>query len=262
MYRIYSHSEKTVEFNGETTYCYIPVHRGWNRIAYLSGINLPLAQALSGYLKYASQGDIIKSQDGFAIATNSSSGLIWKGSLKYFENGKGYMLKRTANSDTEFLYPLYFSTNRYSGNVAGARAVSTTRTATTMNIVATVSGMDIEEGDRLVVYSGVDRVTEAEADSEQNYYLNIGLDKETAAPLTFCIERDGVLVATSVTGNISYQADKVLGTPGEPTDISFLSATQLPDDGKWYTTAGIQLNKRPTKAGLYIHNGKVMMIKN
>ena len=262
MYRIYSHSEKTVEFNGETTYCYIPVHRGWNRIAYLSGINLPLAQALSGYLKYASQGDIIKSQDGFAIATNSSSGLIWKGSLKYFENGKGYMLKRTANSDAEFLYPLYYSTNRYSGNVAGARAVSTTRTATTMNIVATVSGMDMEEGDRLVVYSGVDRVTEAEADSEQNYYLNIGLDKETAAPLTFCIERDGVLVATSVTGNISYQADKVLGTPGEPTDISFLSATQLPDDGKWYTTAGMQLSKRPTKAGLYIHNGKVMMIKN
>jgi hypothetical protein len=35
----------------------------------------------------------------------------------------------------------------------------------------------------------------------------------------------------------------------------------MPQDGKWYTISGILLPEKPTQAGLYIYNGKVLMIK-
>ena len=129
-----------------------------------------------------------------------------------------------------------------------------------MNIVATVEGVETETGDRLVVYSGAERMAEATSDAEQNYYLNIGSDSNTGETLTFAIERDGETIA--MTGShISYAANKVIGSPDQPTAINFTALDQMPHDGKWYTTSGIQLPKKPTRSGLYIYNGKVKTIK-
>ena len=73
----------------------VKAKKGWSRIAYLSVINLPVAQAMSEYLPYASKGDVLKSQDAFSILSPDGAGnLVWKGTLKYMETGKGYMLKR------------------------------------------------------------------------------------------------------------------------------------------------------------------------
>jgi hypothetical protein len=133
-------------------------------------------------------------------------------------------------------------------------------TSTTMNMVATVEGVETEAGDMLVVYSGAERMAEATADDEQNYYLNIGSDANNGETLTFAIERDGETIA--MTGShISYVANQVMGTPNEPTAISFTTLDQMPHDGKWYTTSGIQLQQKPTRSGLYIYNGKVKTIK-
>jgi len=38
-------------------------------------------------------------------------------------------------------------------------------------------------------------------------------------------------------------------------------STTLTDNGAWYTLTGYRLNTQPTKSGLYIHNGKKVMIK-
>ena len=38
-------------------------------------------------------------------------------------------------------------------------------------------------------------------------------------------------------------------------------STTLTDSGAWYTLTGYRLNTQPTKSGLYIHNGKKVMIK-
>ena len=103
-------------------------------------------------------------------------------------------------------------------------------------------------------------MAEAIADNEHNYYLNIGSDDNTDQALTFVLERDGEVVA--MTGShISYVANKVLGTPDEPTVINFTLLAEMPHDGKWYTMGGVLIGKKPTRSGLYIYNGRVTTIK-
>ena len=260
MYAIYSMSDKSIYLEGMLlSFGYVKVHKNWNRIGYVTTINLPISQALSDYAEKAQEGDVIKSQDEFAIACSSPTGLIWKGTLQYMEAGKGYMLKRLADSEAEFYYPRYFSENRYSGG-SESMTPRVVNTATTMNIVAAIEGIETETGDRLVVYSGGDRLAEAVADDEQNYYLSIGSDSISGEALTFAIERGDEIIA--MTGShISYAANKVLGSPSQPTAICFTTLDQMPHDGKWYTVAGILIGKKPTQCGVYIYNGKAVIIK-
>ena len=261
MYSIYSKSDKVVYFEGLPSNTSIIVHKDWNRIGYTTTINLPLAQALSDYTEKASEGDIIKSQDAFAIATRTNTGLVWKGTLQYMEAGKGYMLKRQASDDVKFSYPVYWSDSRYTGNNDPmVKARGSVTTLNTMNIVASVGGVQPEEGDHLVVYLGGDKVADAVADDEQNYYLNIGSDSMAGTRLTFALERDGEIVALT-DSPISYAPNKVLGTPDLPTEVSFVALDQMPIDGKWYTLGGIQLDKKPTRTGCYIYNGKAFIVK-
>ena len=261
MYMIYSMSDKTVYIEGEFARRYITVHKDWNRVGYNSTINLPISQALADYLEQAQVGDVVKSQDGFAIASQSATGLVWKGSLQYLETGKGYMIKRQSDSDVQFFYPMYYNDSRYSStSESHAQRRIAVNTATTMNIVATVEGIELEAGDKLVVFSGAERMAEATADKEQNYYLNIGSDANSNKQLTFVIEREGEAIA--MTGShIDYIPNKVLGTPEQPTVIDFMALDQMPNDGKWYTVGGMQMGKKPTQSGVYIHNGKAVFIK-
>jgi len=265
MYKIYSMSEKTIYLEGISTKFFdITLHQNWNRIAYNSTINLPISQALSDYTEKASEGDVIKSQNEFAIATRTGTGqLVWKGSLQYMETGKGYMLKRLAADTVSFSYPLYLSDNRYSGKTTAPRRIAnhSTRTASTMNIVATISGVDIQAGDLLTVYNGADRLAEAVADEDGIYYLNIGYDNRTTAPLTFCIERGETLVAMT-SSKIDYVDNLVLGMPNQPTLIDFAGIDPSRyNDGRWYTISGILLPSAPKQSGVYIHNGQIERIK-
>ncbi len=259
-YRIYSYGEKTAIFEGAFIYPNVVVKKGWNRIGFLSPINLPIAQALSGYTDDATEGDVIKSLDGFAVATQTQTGIVWKGSLQYMETGKGYMLKRLKDGEKSFYYPTYYSDSRYSGGNSSAQARQHVNASTTMNIVASVAGVALQQDDQLVVYRGAERLSEAQADADHHFYLNIGSDADSRQTFTFVLEREGQTVAVA-DSYISYQADALLGTPAEPTCISFADLEQMPADGKWYTTAGIQLSKKPTRPGFYIHNGEVKIIQ-
>ena len=263
MYNIYSMSDKTVYLQGYMAFPSITVGKGWNRIGFLSSINLPVAQALADYTDKASVGDILKSQDGFAVASAGSQGIVWKGTLQFMEAGKGYMMKRVADGEVSFDYPIYFDENRYSGNnhsrITRSPAVNT---ATTMNIVAAVEGIDTDEADRLVVFRGAQRMAEATADDEQRYYLNIGCDDKDNGTFTFAIEREGEIIATTPT-RIAYVPNSLIGTPDAPTAISFTTLDQMPHDGLWYTISGLKVGaKKPTKSGVYIHNGKAVLIEN
>ena len=262
MYNIYSMSDKTVYVAGLTIYADIAVGKDWNRIGFLSAINLPVAQAMADYEQYASVGDVLKSQDAFAIASSIGQGMVtWKGSLQYMEVGKGYMLKRLGSDKVSFSYPIYFDENRYSGKtnsrVTRSDAVCT---ATTMNIVATVEGIDTEATDRLVVFRGAERISEAMADDEQLYYLNIGSDDKADGTFTFAIEREGEIIATTPT-RMTYVPNGLIGTPNDPTAISFTSLDQMPHDGLWYTVGGVKMGaKKPIQSGVYIYNGKAILI--
>jgi hypothetical protein len=171
------------------------------------------------------------------------------------------MIKRLGNDEVKFSYPMYLNDHRYSGTSESRRARSAVNTATTMNIVAAVEGIEVEAGDKLVVFCGAERMTEATADGEQNYYLNIGSDANSLEPMTFVIEREGETIAMAGS-YISYVANKVIGTPDQPTVINFTALDQMPQDGKWYTVGGIQIGKKPKQSGVYIHNGKAKVVKN
>ena len=210
-------------------------------------------------------GDVVKSQDQFAILSQTATGLAWKGSLQYMEAGKGYMLKRLADSEVKFLYPLYLNDSRYSStNETAAPKRSAVSTATTMNIVAAVEGVETEAGDKLVVFRDGDRMAEAELtiddETQHLFYLNIGSDANNNETLTFVLERDGETIA--MTGShINYVADKVLGTPEQPTAINFTALDQMPHDGQWYNVGGVLIGKKPTQSGVYIYNGKAVVVK-
>ena len=55
----------------------------------------------------------------------------------------------------------------------------------------------------------------------------------------------------------------MLNFGNEETAIKSLSADakDFSDGGAWYTLDGRQLNSKPTKSGIYVNNGKKVVIK-
>ena len=265
MYRFYSTDDKVGYIAGFSCYDSITVGKGWNRIGFLSDINLPLGTALAEYTEQASAGDIIKSQSEFAILTVDALGnKQWKGTLEYMRVGEGYMLKRNQNSEARFEYPIYYSGSRYNGNVALSKAPAFENTSgSSMTVVAVADGVETVQGDRLTVYRGAEVCGIAEADEQGLFFLTVGADGAYGAGatdhLTFTIERDGELVAATQS-RMSYVPDAALGTPDEPTAISFLPADYTGGDG-WYSISGVRLSKRPTQQGIYIHRNEKVVIK-
>ena len=98
-------------------------------------------------------------------------------------------------------------------------------------------------------------------DAEPLFFLNIAGDTKTS--LTFAIERDGQIIATS-SEVMNYENNAVSGTPTEPTEVRFVKAEDngnSDDNGSWYSLQGYKLNGKPLRKGIYIHNGKKQFVK-
>ena len=239
------------------------VGKGWNAIGYTPMLNLPVETALTDYYDKAEPGDVIKSHDQFAYFTVSGGAGRWRGNLEYMKPGEGYMLLRKGSGKVSFRYPFYEpgSTFLDDWNVVNPQAAPA-HTKTTMTVSAVVDGFETEEGDVLVAYANGERmgeVTVRSTSDEENaepLYMSIGGDMQT--DIWFAIERDGEIVAA--TGEVMvYEPNAVIGSPDKPAQISFAHADMA--DGKWYTVSGFQLSKRPTQQGVYIFNGRKIVIK-
>jgi hypothetical protein len=131
-----------------------------------------------------------------------------------------------------------------------------------MTISATIVGFQPQEGDRLVAYAEGEEVgsgqlsTDVAADSEPLLYLSISGTAER--PIWFAIEREGQIVA-STDEQMTFKANAVVGSPDQPTAIDF--ARQSGTDGQWHTLSGIRLSRRPTATGVYIFNGRKVVVK-
>jgi len=267
MYRFYSETFNKIYLTGVPTNLPINVRKGWNRIAYTTAINLPIGTALADYTDQASVGDIIKSQDNFAVLTIDGSGVpAWKGTLKYMQAGEGYMLYRKDESAVTFQYPAYIGATRYASDSSLPVSEATTRAQSTlhknhtinsMNVIATVDGIELEQGDRLVAIVGAETRGIAEAQEDGLFYINI--DHGETNHIDFYIERDGEIVATTSTP-MNYRENALLGTPDTPTSISFVATDTLNGAG-WYDLQGRKLEKKPVEGGVYIHNGQKVIIK-
>jgi hypothetical protein len=178
--------------------------------------------------------------------------------------GEGYMLLRKGSGEVSFSYPFYMpgSTFLDEWTAADSRAAGSANAKTTMTMSAVVEGFETEEGDMLIAFVNGERVGQAtvvsdlSAESIEPLYLSIAADAKTS--IWFAIERDGDIIAT--TGELmQYKANAVIGSPDEPAQISFTKTSS--DNGSWYTVSGVQLPTRPTAAGVYIFNGKKIVIQ-
>ena len=52
-----------------------------------------------------------------------------------------------------------------------------------------------------------------------------------------------------------------LGLPGWEDTTGIVPVGVNPEDGEWYTLQGLKIGKKPTTAGVYIHNGRKVVIK-
>jgi hypothetical protein len=247
----------------------IKVKKGWNAIGYTPAVNLPLETALSDYYDQAVPGDVIKSHTEFAYYTKSGNVGRWRGSLQYMKPGEGYLMLCNADS-AQFTYP-YIDMNSYISAdwVASSRGEATAvRSRSTMSVSAIVEGFDVEEGDKLIAYANGEEcgsvmvktaLGRAALQGEEFATVNyLSIAGSSQKKIWFAIERDGEIVA-STNEILTYHANDVVGSPERPTTINF----EKVDDGDdlWYTISGIKLQRKPTKKGLYIFNGKKIVLK-
>ena len=242
----------------------ITLKQGWNGIGYTPVANLSVETALSDYYDNAEDGDVIKSHTEFAYFTKTGNTGRWRGSLQYMKPGEGYMMLRKAAEDAKFTYPFYEPGSNFTdfSSQAGSRSAAA-KSRTTMTVSAVVEGFEVEEGDRLVAYAngeavGAATVAVSGETADNTLYLSIAGDSPEG--IWFAIEREGEIVAAT-DEVMSYAANAVIGSPDEPTAISFVHADTAFENGMWYTIGGVKLPKRPTHKGVYIFNGKKVVVK-
>lgn len=139
---------------------------------------------------------------------------------------------------------------------------------TSMTVVATAEGVDVELGDCLTVYQGADVCGIAVADEQGVFYLNVGAHEPNGAKdsfgtnesLTFTLERGEEVFAVTTRSQMRFVPNAAYGIPDEPTAISFTKVNSFDSDG-WYTLNGIKLNKQLQQQGVYIHNNEKVIIK-
>ena len=244
----------------------INLKAGWNAIGYTPMTNLTVETALSDYYDQAEEGDVIKSHTEFAYFTKSGNTGRWRGSLQYMKPGEGYMLLRKGSKDAKFIYP-YYDLNSYfreDWSRTSTRSTSPAYGRSTMSLSAVVEGFEVEEGDKLIAFANGEEcgnVIVTDQSSEANYLSIAG---DTQQPIWFAIERGGEIVA-STDEVMTFQANAIVGTPDEPTAINFARTDDYDGSdyeyGKWYTITGMQLPQKPTQKGIYIFNGKKILVK-
>ncbi len=252
-YRVYVKNYVNVEIKGyplrDESQRKITVEQGWNNIGYTPMVNLPVATALADYA--ASDGDVVKSREEFAIYTEESVGSgYWSGSLQYMKPGEGYMLYRNGESKVKFCYPYYEPGSNFFERTVARSPAWRANYGRNMTIVATANGIDLQEGDRLVVFSNGEQRGEAALANDSLFFLTISGEKK--APLSFAIERDGELIATAAEV-MTYESNVLNGTLDAPTAIHFVKNEV--SDGAWYTLEGFKLSGKPRHRGVFIHNG-------
>lgn len=240
----------------------IAVDAGWNYIGYTPLVDMDVTEALKNYM--AHDGDVIKSQDAFAVYTTKNG---WEGDLMSLAPGHGYMLKRSLGAGkTSFCYPSGVGGASAKANTVGAKCHPY---AENMNIVGEISDIDIQEGDSVIALVNGELRGFGMVDEHQKVYLTIHGDED--ANVILALQRDGNIVATA-NETVGYQSNTVIGTPDSPTAIRFSSTTDNEDFigtvRSIYSATGIKMKtteKEKLPVGIYViyseSNGKTSVTK-
>lgn len=232
LFKIKVRTPQTLRISGlllqQTDECTINLLPGWNGIGFTPIVNLPISEALADYYDEAADGDIIKSQNEFAIFSDDGAGhRLWRGNLSYLKAGEGYMMKRTAATPASFTYPVLQTNGSYA--LASPQQMRGTETgaafrnpyASSMTMVAQVTGIDLEPGDRLAAYAGSELRGIATAAPDGRFYLSIGGDMTEALRMELL---RGETTVAQTASPVGYTVNAVSGTYLAPTQINFASA--------------------------------------
>ncbi|MDL2255156.1 T9SS type A sorting domain-containing protein [Parabacteroides sp. OttesenSCG-928-K15] len=189
----------------------------WTYISYLSPANMSVDEALADYP--AQSGDVIKSQEGFAMY----DGYSWIGNLTFLEPYKGYMLLRTASNDVSFRYPTVSgSLSTKAGMESNDFFYQNYDHANNMTLTAVIDkDFDLRSGDRVVALvdnevRGMSEVTHSQLN--ELHFINIVSDEPGL--VRFVVERNGQRIATANT-KFDYGVNKVTGSLLEPLELDF-----------------------------------------
>ena len=196
-----------MEFDEEETYKVVGNIESDPKKKYVSNES-PMGMALLG----AKVGDIVKSQDEFAVYTDNNH---WEGSLKTFYVGQGYMLKRATNAlPTKFYYPATIKKNNKPMN----KNRSTKNYVNNMNIIGIVEDYSIKEGDSIVaIVQGEHRGAYV---LENNNKVFLTIQGNNTADIKLLLKRGDDIIATSK-DKLVFTSDSIIGTIESPKKINF-----------------------------------------
>lgn len=212
MFKVYSEIDQTLSVSGadiDLSATLISIEpAAWTYLPYLPNRSMTVKAALAGL--EAKEGDVIKSNDGFAMYYGNE----WIGSLVSMQPNAGYMYKSGSAVAKTFKYPTSATTLRsYSAVEPKASTYESS-----MNIVAYAP--EKAEGDVVRAYvSGAENevVEVALTDDYALQFINVSAKEGDA--VRFTLERNGVTY--EATNQMLFASDKVYGTPNTPVVLNF-----------------------------------------
>ena len=259
----------------------VTLEDGWNWIAYLPSTTMSLDEALAG--ANPQFGDQVKSQTAFAYYGPYG----WEGNLEALESGKGYLYQSMDTQTKTFVYPTT-SASRTLQRLS--RAASPLKAQSIFSPIAPTSYPDnmsmvvmLTNGSQPVADAEVAVFIDGECraaafadnvdDSQQPplYYLLVpGQGSGQSIELRVALGDEVLTLPTTLT----YSSDASIGTPWDPFVIDINASSGIKsidylmiDDLRfnpdvWYTLEGVNCGTtRPTRPGVYLYNGKKVVIR-
>ena len=253
------------------------IHPGYNWIGSLSNRVMSPEDAFAELSPVA--GDRIKNRTSFAEYSKNG---IWEGTLESIVPGQGYIYQSKATEDKTFHYPSHGAGANMAPShhaphgtltegAAGAmhfRPVDPYLYPDNMSIIGVVKkdGKERDDAEVGAVINGECRG--AVGYNSGYYFLTImGSSEDDAdAKMELRVFIDGE--EYMVNDQLPFISDAFYGSLDEPfvldvdaTAIRTVGEDSLLDDTEWYTLQGYKIGRKPTRQGVYIHNGKKVTIK-
>lgn len=273
MYKIQTSAATTLEVFGEPISVLRTaqeIHPGYNWIGSLSSSVLSPEDAFADLAP--EKDDMVKNRT--SMATYNGKG-TWEGTLKNIVPGQGYIYLSKASQTKTFHYPFVLTTPDTPTPAPRMDATSTVHYTPVdpylypdnMNFIATIEkdGNNVDNAELAAFIEGECRG--AVAYNNGYYFLTImgSAQDDANIPIQLRAYSDGqeYILDESKT----FISDAVYGTLDNPYVLT-LSTTGIRDvyvddenDTEWYTLQGFKIGRRPTAAGVYIHNGKKVTIR-
>ncbi len=216
----------------------IPIEAGrWNFISYLPLEKLSIDRAMAGYTP--ADGDVLKSQDGFAMAYKNR----WIGNLTYMEPNKGYMLLNTKLENDTLVYPAVNSMQLRSAFIDKPELDMSSYSGN-MSVVAKVTG-NVSDSIYAIVNGEVRGLeNRISVDGEELVFIPVS-GNDYDGELTFASMRNGEIQNISNT-TMKYKKDAVYGSIENPMNILFDDGSLInvsPSPFQDYLNIKLQLEK-------------------